>query len=92
MALLRQLFAEELVHLDHLAREVAAVIETFGEEHDLGNEGVVRDHHRHGTEEHFQVVGQLGPAGVTWVHSHVYGEGLYLDFAALEMTPLVAAL
>mmetsp|Transcript_2367 Transcript_2367/g.7837 ORF Transcript_2367/g.7837 Transcript_2367/m.7837 type:complete len:1218 (-) Transcript_2367:3636-7289(-) len=68
VVLLRELLRAELVHLDHLLRERARVQETLREEHDLGDERVVRHHHRHGPEERLQVVGQLGPACVARVH------------------------
>ena len=64
VALLRQLLRRQLVQLGHLARQVAGIVEAFGEQHDLGDECIVWHHHGHGPEEHLQVVRQWGTPGV----------------------------
>jgi hypothetical protein len=68
VGLLRKLFGTQNVKLAHLPRERLGVAETFGEKHDLGNQGVIRDHHRYRAEADLQIVGELRAAGVTRVH------------------------
>eukprot|EP00960_Hanusia_phi_P047197 758288-Hanusia_phi.AAC.2 len=62
------LLGGEAVHGRLLAGQREGVAKALGEEHDLGDEGIVGDHHRHGPEERFEVVRQLGPPGVPGIH------------------------
>lgn len=68
MVLLGQLLGGKFVKFGHFARKNLGSGESLGKEHDLGNEPVVGDHHGHGAEEDFEVVGQLGSALVARVH------------------------
>ena len=72
MILLRELLRGEFVELDHLLREGTRIDETFSKQHDLSNQAIVRDHHGHWSEEHFQVVWQLGSPCVTRIHGDEY--------------------
>ena len=67
--LLRELFTGQLVEVDQFGGERLRGGEAFGEEHDLGDESVVRHHHGDRTEERLQVVWQLHPAGVAVQHT-----------------------
>lgn len=71
--------------MDHLLGEGFRLFEPLSKEHDLGDETVVGDHHADGTEEHFEVVGELGAAGVTGVHCYEYAAiWTKLDVAVAE--------
>lgn len=50
--LLAELLGTQDVKLAHLTRQCLGVGEPFGEEHDLGNESIVRDHHCHWAKTH----------------------------------------
>ena len=68
VVLRRELLGAELVRLHDLLRKGAGDREAEGHERDLADEAVVGDHHRDRAEEHLEVVGQLGAAGVARVH------------------------
>ena len=59
MVLRGELLRAESVGGYDLDGEGSGVDEATGVEHDLGDHGVVGDHHGHGAEECLQVVGQL---------------------------------
>ena len=54
--------------MDHFSRKLAGVLKPFCEEHDLGNHGVVRNHHANGSKQALQVIRKLCPASITRVH------------------------
>ena len=64
----RELLGAELVGGDELARHVAGLEVTERVEDDLADHGVVRDHHRDGSEERLEVIGELGATRVARVH------------------------
>ena len=85
VVLLRELLGGELVQLDHLARQVFRGLEALGEEHHLGDERVVGDHHGHRPEQRLEVVGQLRAPRVAGVHGDEHRERMHeLHLAALE--------
>jgi hypothetical protein len=61
--LLAELLRGQLVELDHLARQHAAVLEALREEHDLRHQRVVGDHHGHGPEQRLRPGGWRGEGG-----------------------------
>jgi hypothetical protein len=69
MVLLGKLLRTEFIELYHFLAELAGILEPLREEHDLCDHRVIGDHHRDRPEQTFQVVGELGPACVAWVHS-----------------------
>ena len=68
MRLRRELLGAELVGGDELARHVAGLEVTERVEDDLADHGVVRYHHRDGSEERLEVIGELGATRVAQVH------------------------
>eukprot|EP00962_Isochrysis_galbana_P019781 scaffold5766_cov110-Isochrysis_galbana.AAC.8 len=68
VVLRRELLRAQLVGLHDLARQRPRLEVARREQHHLANHRVVGHHHRDGAEEHLEVVGQLGPAGVARVH------------------------
>ncbi len=66
-------------------------MEAFGVEGDLGDHGVVGDHHGHGPEEDFEVVGQFGTACVALVHGDEdRAGGVEAKFGVVEVEGLFA--
>ena len=63
-----ELLGAELVALHDLRGAVAGLEVTERVEDDLADHGVVRDHHRDGSEERLEVIGELGATRVTGVH------------------------
>lgn len=69
----------------HLVGQISGIPETLAEQRDLGDELGVRHHHRYGAEHGFQIVGQLGPAGVPGIHGDEYAARRFqADLVALE--------
>jgi hypothetical protein len=66
--LFAELFLDERVDGGDFLGEHLCFLEPFALQDDLGDHLTLRNHHRHGTEQGFQVVGQLCAAGVTGVH------------------------
>lgn len=63
MRLLTELLGAQDVELAHLPGQSLGVGEALGKEHDLGNQSIVRYHHRHGTEAHlYRVFSACGRA------------------------------
>ena len=73
VALAGELLGAEAVGRDQLPGQVAGLQVPAAVQEDLGDERVVRDHHRHGAEEGLQVVGELGPPCVPGVHRDEHG-------------------
>jgi len=63
-----ELFGAQSVRGHDLDREWAGIDEAERVEGNLGNDGVVGNHHGHGSEQSLQVVWQLGSARVAGVH------------------------
>ena len=74
MILLGELLGRKRVKLHHLLRKRSSLGESFREEDNLSDKLIIRDHHRDGSEERFQVVGQFGTTRITGVHSNEHTE------------------
>ena len=68
VVLARQLLGAELVTLDDLLRAVPSLQVAIGEEDDLCDHGVVRNHHGHGAEQGLEIVRKLCTARIARVH------------------------
>ena len=85
------MFGAEFVSSDDFDSEiggvqVAARIQTNG-----GDEGVVRHHHRHRPEQHFQIVGKFGTTRVSWIHGDAnVASGNQIQYGAFELELLDA--
>ena len=72
VVLLGQLLAGQVVEVDDLVGQRLGLDEALGEQHDLGDEGVVRHHHGHRAEQRLEVVGQLHSTCIPAVHKAHY--------------------
>ena len=81
-----ELFGAEFESADHLSCHLPTAGKPELVKHDLSDQLVIGNHHRHGAEKLGEVVGELGTALITGVHGdeHVEG-GLHLDHLALEI-------
>ena len=85
MVLLRELLDHQVVERRHLLGEALGRDEPLSEEHDLDDEIDVGRHHRHRAQQRFEVLGQLGTAGVARVHRDKDAAGrVEGDLAPLE--------
>ena len=68
MGLARELFPAEFKERDDFGSEALGHPEPLGIEHHLSNGLSVRGDHGDGAEQLFEVVWEVGPASITWVH------------------------
>ena len=63
-----KLFGAKLVCLHQLSGHWTRFKVSKGVQNDFGNQGIVRNHHSHISEQGLQVIWQLRTSSVTWVH------------------------
>lgn len=68
----RELFRAKPEGGDHLLSTLPVLQIPITEEHDLADQGVVRHHHSHGSEEGFQIVGKRGSPSIARIHRNKY--------------------
>lgn len=68
MVLLGQLLRRQFVQLHHLLGQLFRLLKALREQHDLGDQSVVRYHHTHRPEQDFQVIRKLCPPCIPRVH------------------------
>lgn len=76
MWLLRQLFTTEYQQLGHFVGFVPRVTEPIGLYHDFSDVPLIRHHHCYRSETDLQVVRQLIPTRLAWVHGDIDPHGL----------------
>eukprot|EP00968_Pinguiococcus_pyrenoidosus_P017454 scaffold1741_cov262-Pinguiococcus_pyrenoidosus.AAC.7 len=87
----REQLAQERVQTVELRGEALGAHEAFGHEQVLADEHEVRNHHRHGAEERFEALGQLGTAEVAGIHgnehaaSRIDRDGVTIDADGLGL-------
>ena len=79
VALRGELLGAQLQGAHDFPSQQLRLLKARGEQDNLADHGVVRDHHSAGPEERLQVVWQLGAPSVAWVHCDVTAqEGMSL--------------